>query len=123
MTKLLSPTQAQILSAAARHPAGLAEAPPGLPAAARNAVFGSLLRVGLLEEVSSSDGAPTALRITTAGLAAVDGPGPEDVTGEAAVGSHEGGAAETATLGTLKPQEAPERPSTSPQAGACSGLL
>ncbi|MBI0539784.1 hypothetical protein D9599_30290 [Roseomonas sp. KE2513] len=115
MTKPLSPTQAQIFSAAARHPDGLAEAPKALPAAARNAVFGSLLRVRLLEEALCSDGARRELRITTAGFAAVGGSGPDEVTGSAAVDTREGGGAEKATLGTLEPQEAPASASPSPR--------
>lgn len=69
MTKLLFPTQLQILTAAAQHPARLPEASSNLPAAARNAVLRSMLRAGLLEEVSGAEG--TVLRITEAGLAAV----------------------------------------------------
>lgn len=107
MTKPLSPTQAQILSAAVRHPAGLAAAPKALPAAARNAALASRLRAGLLEEVPSPDGAPTALWITAAGLAAVDGNRPEEVTGVAAVGAQEGGKGEGAALGAPEPQRAP----------------
>ena len=72
MTKLLSPTQAQILTSAAQHSEGLADAPPNLPAAARNAVFQSMLRAGLLEEATANEGA--MLRITKAGLAAAGAP-------------------------------------------------
>jgi hypothetical protein len=43
MTKL-SDTQRVILSAAAQHEMGLARAPKTLPAAARNAVFRSLIK-------------------------------------------------------------------------------
>jgi hypothetical protein len=65
MRKPLSPTQLQILASAAQHPARLAVAPPNLPAAARNAVFQSMLRAGLLEEVSCDGG--IVLRITEIG--------------------------------------------------------
>ncbi|GGC66644.1 hypothetical protein GCM10011504_50790 [Siccirubricoccus deserti] len=47
----LSDTQRQILTAATQHEARLATAPRGLPAAARNAVFRSMLKHGLLTEV------------------------------------------------------------------------
>ncbi|MFC0386838.1 DUF3489 domain-containing protein [Muricoccus vinaceus] len=75
MTKPLSPTQAITLTAAAQHPARLAEAPRNLPAAARNAVLQSMLRAGFLEEVSNPEGGPAmVLRITPAGLRAVVAP-------------------------------------------------
>jgi hypothetical protein len=48
-----SDTQTQILIAAAEHEAQLAKVPQGLPAAARNAVFRSMLKSGLLEEVAA----------------------------------------------------------------------
>jgi hypothetical protein len=79
----LSDTQRQILAAAARHAAGLATAPRSLPAAARNAVFRSMLKHGLLTEVPAlpeysglgwrqdEAGAWIALRITGAGLQAI----------------------------------------------------
>jgi hypothetical protein len=88
MTKPLSPTQAQILTSAAQHSALLAEAPPNLPAAARNAVFQSMIRAGLLEELPTEDG--SVLRITEAGLAAVDAPGASETGGEAVSGAREG---------------------------------
>jgi hypothetical protein len=79
----LSDTQRQILAAAAQHDARLATAPGSLPAAARNAVFRSMLKHGLLTEVPApakygglgwrQDEAGTwiALRITDAGLQAI----------------------------------------------------
>jgi hypothetical protein len=88
MTKPLSPTQAQILTSAAQHPERLAEAPPNLPAAARNAVFQSMLKAGLLEEVSADN--CTALCITSAGLAALDAPAASETGGETVVGAQEG---------------------------------
>jgi hypothetical protein len=83
MTNKLSDTQAQILTAAAQHDAHLAQAPEGLPAAARNAVFRSMLKNGLLEELPTQteyrgltwrreeDETPVALRITGVGLQAI----------------------------------------------------
>lgn len=56
MTRPLSPTQAQIHRAAAQHRAGLAEAPPNLPGAARNTVLHSMLKVCVLEEVPDAAG-------------------------------------------------------------------
>jgi hypothetical protein len=79
----LSDTQAQILTAVAEHEARLAKAPQGLPAADRNAVFRSMLKSGLLEEVTAppehrvlawrqdESGSSIALRITEAGLWAI----------------------------------------------------
>ncbi len=52
MTKL-SDTQGVILSAAAQHEMGLARAPKTLPAAARNAVFRSLIKNNLLTEINA----------------------------------------------------------------------
>ena len=48
MMTQLSDTQRVILSAAAQHEMGLARAPKTLPAAARNAVFRSLIKNNLL---------------------------------------------------------------------------
>jgi hypothetical protein len=82
MTKL-SDTQSIILSQASQHEALLAMAPKGLPAAARQAVFRSMLKNQLLEEVPAptehhdlgwrqgEDGAWVALRITADGLRAI----------------------------------------------------
>ncbi|MFH5927571.1 hypothetical protein, partial [Roseomonas sp. SXEYE001] len=99
MTKPLSPTQLQILTAAAQSPARLAEAPPNLPAAARTAVFQSMLRAGLLEEVPAPDGGTTiALRITAAGLAAVGAPD----AAETAADVQEGGGLPPARSATLE---------------------
>jgi hypothetical protein len=79
----ISDTQRQILAAAAQHDARLATAPGSLPAAARNAVFRSMLKHGLLSEVPGpaeyidlgwrQDEAGTwiVLRITDAGLQAI----------------------------------------------------
>jgi hypothetical protein len=79
----LSDTQRQILTAAAQHEAQLATAPRSLPAAARNAVFRSMIKNGLLAEVpvppeyaglgwrQDEAGAWIALRITNTGLRAI----------------------------------------------------
>ena len=82
MTKL-SDTQRVILSAAAQHEMGLARAPKTLPAAARNAVFRSLIKNNLLIEISAprehvglgwrqdEDGTWIVARITDEGLRAI----------------------------------------------------
>jgi hypothetical protein len=49
----LSDTQRVILSAAAQHEIGLARPPMTLPAAARNAVFRSLIKTNLLTEINA----------------------------------------------------------------------
>lgn len=79
----LSPTQTRILTAAAQHEQHLAKSPPGLPAGARNTVFRSTLRNGLLAEVAAppehvalawrrnEDGTPMVARVTEAGLRAI----------------------------------------------------
>ena len=82
MTKL-SDTQSIILSAAAQHEMGLARAPKTLPAAARNAVFRSLIKNNLLTEFNAprdfvglgwrqdEDGTWIVARITDEGLRAI----------------------------------------------------
>ena len=82
MTKL-SNTQRLILSAAAQHETGLARAPKTLPAAARNAVFRSLIKNNLLTEINAprehvglgwrqdEDGTWIVARITDEGLRAI----------------------------------------------------
>ena len=82
MTKL-SDTQRVILSAAAQHEMGLARAPKTLPAAARNAVFRSLIKNNLLTEINAprehvglgwrqdDDGTWIVARITDDGLRAI----------------------------------------------------
>jgi len=82
MTKL-SDTQRVILSAAAQHEMGLARAPKALPAAARNAVFRSLIKNNLLTEINAprehvglgwrqdDDGSWIVARITDDGLRAI----------------------------------------------------
>ena len=93
----LSDTQSLILSEASQHGHGLAPPPHGLPAA-RNAVFRSMLKSGLLAECAAPrehaglawredvDGTRVALRITDAGLRAIEG------------GADEGAAPDTATV-------------------------
>ena len=49
----LSDTQSLILGEASRHEQRLATAPKALPAAARNAVFRSMLKNGLLAECAA----------------------------------------------------------------------
>ncbi len=82
---MLSDTQSLMLGKASRHPERLAAAPTGLPAAARNAVFRSMLKNGLLAECAApreyaglawrqvADGVGIALRITDTGLRAIGG--------------------------------------------------
>jgi hypothetical protein len=82
MTKL-SDSQRVILTAAAQHEMGLARAPKTLPAAARNAVFRSLIKNNLLNEINAprdfvglgwrqdDDGTRIVARITDEGLRAI----------------------------------------------------
>ncbi len=82
MTKL-SDSQRVILSVAAQHEMGLARAPKTLPAAARNAVFRSLIKNNLLTEINAprehvglgwrqdDDGTWIVARITDEGLRAI----------------------------------------------------
>ena len=82
MTKL-SDTQAIILCQASQHEALLAVAPKTLPAAARQAVFRSMIKNKLLEELPApaeyrglgwrqdEDGAWVTLRVTDDGLRAI----------------------------------------------------
>ena len=79
----LSDTARVVLSAAAQHEMGLARAPKTLPAAARNAVFRSLIKNNLLTEINAprdhvglgwrqdDDGTWIAARITDEGLRAI----------------------------------------------------
>ena len=92
----LSYTQSLILSQASRHEALLAVAPKTLPAAARQAVFRSMLKNQLLEEIAApaeyrglgwrqdDGGAWIALRITNEGLRAigVEAQAPSDLGSE-----------------------------------------
>ena len=79
----LTDTQRAILSAAAQHEMGLARAPKTLPAAARNAVFRSLIKGNLLTEINAplehvglgwrqdDDGTWIVARVTDEGLRAI----------------------------------------------------
>ncbi|MFL1464350.1 DUF3489 domain-containing protein [Roseococcus sp. DSY-14] len=79
----LSDTQRVILTAAAQHEMGLARAPKSLPAAARNAVFRSMIKASLLTEINAprehvglgwrqdEDGTWIVARITDEGLRAI----------------------------------------------------
>ena len=79
----LSDTARVVLSAAAQHEMGLARAPKTLPAAARNAVFKSLIKNNLLTEINAprehvglgwrqdDDGTWIVARITDEGLRAI----------------------------------------------------
>ena len=103
----LSDTQSLILSKASQHEQRLAAVPQGLPAAARNAVFRSMLKNGLLAECAApreyvgftwredADGARVALRITDAGLRAIGAEGDE------------GAAPDTTTAADTTPATAP----------------
>jgi hypothetical protein len=102
----LSDTQLVILSAAAKHEMGLARAPKGLPAAARNAVFRSLIKNNLLTEINAQpdhvglgwrqdeDGTWIVARITNEGLRAI---GIDPNEGDAAADTAPTGAEEQPT--------------------------
>lgn len=109
-SKTLSPTQPQILTAAAQHPIGLAEAPPSLPAAARNSVLQSMLKAKLLEEVPKPEGDTTMLRITAAGLAAVGEPSTVEPAEDAVLAGQEGGVEPQAGGAAPEVQERPVAP-------------
>jgi hypothetical protein len=122
MTKL-SDSQRVILSAAAQHEMGLARAPKTLPAAARNAVFRSLIKNNLLTEINAprehvglgwrqdDDGSWIVARITDQGLRAIGiDPNERDtVAGEPDCSGIEGSVPDTAP--TVAPGTTPgERP-------------
>ncbi|WP_426954135.1 DUF3489 domain-containing protein [Muricoccus radiodurans] len=112
----LSDTQSLLLSQASQHPMGLAKAPDHLPAAARNAVVRSLLKAGLLEEITAppehrdlswrqeEDETAVALRITPAGLRAT---GVETEGGGASHAGQDGAEQLGATTPTPASREAP----------------
>ena len=91
----LSDTQRVILNAAAQHEMGLARAPKTLPAAARNAVFRSLIKSNPLTEINAprdqvglgwrqdEDGTWIVARLTDDGLRAI-GIDPNEDNGQAA---------------------------------------
>ena len=112
MTKL-SDSQRVILGAAAQHEMGLARAPKTLPAAARNAVFRSLIKANLLTEINAprehvglgwrqdDDGTWIVARITDEGLRAI-GIDPNEgngVAGEPDCSGIEGSVPDTAPSG------------------------
>jgi DNA-binding CsgD family transcriptional regulator len=121
MTKL-SDTQAVILSTAAQHEMGLARAPKNLPAAARNAVFRSLIKNNLLTEINAprehvglgwrqdDDGTWIVARITDEGLRAIGiDPNEDDaVAGEPDCSGIEGSVPDTAPTGGDDAQDAPQ---------------
>jgi hypothetical protein len=112
----LSDTQPLVLDRAAQHEARLAAAPTGLPAAARDAVFRSMLKNGLLAECAApcehaglawredADGTGVALRVTDAGLRAI-GVEPD---GGAGAAPDEDPAPDTATVADTAPAAAPD---------------
>jgi hypothetical protein len=115
----LSDTQRVILSAASQHAAGLAAGPSKLPAAARNAVFRSLIKNNLLIEINASrehvglgwrqddDGTWIVARITDEGLRAI---GVDPNEGDAATDTAPTGATHDA------PGETPAAPTEANQA-------
>jgi hypothetical protein len=134
----LSETQSLVLSKASQHPERLAAAPPGLPAAARDAVFRAMLRNGLLAEFAApgghadlawradTDGTRVALRATAAGLRAIgfEPEGDEAGTGvgaEGPAGAGRDGPEQDPPVPTADPAQEPSRTpqqATSPGAGA-----
>ena len=129
----LSDTQGLILGQASRHEQGLAAAPKTLPAAARNAVFRSMLKNGLLAECAApreclglawredADGARVALRITDAGLRAIGvapgegggaaaGSRPDESTDAPEVEAPETGQPSAADRAPSPPRPAPRKP-------------
>jgi hypothetical protein len=120
-TMKLSDTQNVILSAASQHEAGLATAPSKLPAAARNAVFRSLIKNNLLTEINAprehvglgwrqdDDGGWIVARITDEGLRAIGvDPNEGDAMADtAATGATHDAPGETLTPATEANQAAP----------------
>ena len=116
MTKL-SDSQRVILSAAAQHEMGLARAPKTLPAAARNAVFRSLIKNNLLTEINAprehvglgwrqdDDGTWIVARITEEGLRAIgiDPNEGDEMAGEPDCSGIEGSVPDTAPTGAEEP--------------------
>jgi hypothetical protein len=126
----LSDTQLVILSAAAKHELGLDRTPKGLPAAARNAVFRSLIKNNLLTEINAQpdhvglgwrqdeDGAWIVARITDEGLRAlgVDPNEGDAVPGEPDCSGIEGSVPDTAP--TVAPDAEPAPQGVSAAEGA-----
>jgi hypothetical protein len=120
MTKL-SDSQRVILSEASQHQMGIARAPKTLPAAARNAVFRSLIKNNLLIEINAppehvglgwrqdDDGTWIVARITDEGLRAI-GVDPNEgdaVADTAPTGATHDAPVETPALATEANQAAP----------------
>jgi hypothetical protein len=120
-TMKLSDTQRVILSEASQHAMGFARAPKTLPAAARNAVFRSLIKNNLLIEINASrehvglgwrqddDGTWIVARITDEGLRAI-GVDPNEgdaVADTAPTGATDDVPGETPAPETLANQAAP----------------
>jgi hypothetical protein len=132
MTKL-SDTQQVILSAAAQHEMGLARAPKTLPAAARNAVFRSLIKNNLLTEINAprdyvglgwrqdDDGTWIVARITDEGLRAIGIDPNEAMPGEPDASGIEGSVPDTAPTGAEDP--APEGEDARPPEAAQAAPL
>jgi hypothetical protein len=131
----LSDTQRVILSAAAQHEMGLARAPKTLPAAARNAVFRSLIKNNLLTEINAprdfvglgwrqdEEGTWIVARITDDGLRAI---GIDPNEGDAGAGEPdcsgiEGSVPHTATTGAE--DSAPQGEGTPPPEAAQAAPL
>ncbi|MDT8354838.1 Hypothetical protein HVPorG_04842 [Roseomonas mucosa] len=107
----LSDTQRAILAAAAQHEMGLGRAPKTLPAAARNAVFRSLIKSNLLTEINAppeyvglgwrqdEDGTWIVARITDEGLRAIGIDPNEAMPGEPDASGIEGSVPDTAPTG------------------------
>ena len=122
MTKL-SDTQSMILLAAAQHEVGLAHAPKTLPAAARNAVFRSLIKNNLITEINAprehvglgwrqdDDGTWIVARITDEGLRVI-GIDPNEGDAVADTARTAPPAAEPATQDAPAPEAAQPAPLT-----------
>ncbi len=126
MTKL-SDSQRVILSAAAQHEMGLARAPKTLPAAARNAVFRSLIKNNLLTEINAprehvglgwrqdDDGTWIVARITDEGLRAI---GIDPNEGDAGAGEPDCSGIEGSVPDTARTVAPGTTPGESPAAAA-----
>jgi hypothetical protein len=116
-----SDTARCVLAEAAQHLLRLATPPDKLPAAAARAVLNNLLKQGYVEECEApdefaglrwhqQDGARPAVRITTAGMAAI-GAAPADTT----AGDEAGDGAGQATVGAV-PADTAQEPGSAPLA-------
>ncbi|MGX9964775.1 DUF3489 domain-containing protein [Roseomonas sp. F4] len=136
MTKL-SETQSMILLAAAQHETRLARAPKGLPAAARNAVFRSLIKNNLLTEINAprkhvglgwrqdDDGTWIVARITDEGMRAI-GLDPNEgdaVAHRAPRAASDAAAGESSGADADAAQAAPQTPAAPVRAGLRDAAL